>query len=109
MSFMLSSMILSIVSYGTLSLRLKFLSIDEWSGFLSYMQKLRKMVVNRLDMLCFQPMHSRDCSQACSVWVLLFEAFVTILLKYILNQFMCVVSIIKIQYFYNLLTAKLEH
>lgn len=25
--------------------------------------KLRKMVVNRLDMLCFQPMHSRDCSQ----------------------------------------------
>jgi len=25
--------------------------------------KLRKMVVDRLDMLCFQPMHSRDCSQ----------------------------------------------
>ncbi|VAH13947.1 unnamed protein product [Triticum turgidum subsp. durum] len=25
--------------------------------------KLRKMVVNQLDMLCFQPMHSRDCSQ----------------------------------------------
>ncbi|KQJ95945.1 uncharacterized protein LOC100845409 [Brachypodium distachyon] len=25
--------------------------------------KLRKMVVDRLDMFCFQPMHSRDCSQ----------------------------------------------
>ncbi|KAL6599143.1 hypothetical protein ACP70R_046007 [Stipagrostis hirtigluma subsp. patula] len=25
--------------------------------------KLRKMVVDQVDMLCFQPMHSRDCSQ----------------------------------------------
>ena len=67
-----------------LSVKAKRFFIDELSGSLPYMQKLRKMVVDRLDMLCFQPMHSRDCSQVWlypsihSVRVLFVEAFVMI-------------------------------
>ena len=79
-------------------LTLSYLVYWNWITSLSDMQKLRKMVVNQLDMLCFQPMHSRDCSQVWvpfSCWVASWSKIVT-LLKYISNQFiisLCVWSL----------------